>query len=138
RSAGHRTIVFGICVAAGFVLFSFLLKWQPWHSRLQLPFFILGAAFAGVVLDRALPRWLGSMLLVVLTASALPYVLANALRPLIGSESVLGSDRISQYFKSRPDLARPYAAAADLVRDTRCTAVGLMMGADDWEYPFWV
>src|SRR5262249_1438807 len=72
------------------------------------------------------------------TVSSFPYVLGNASRPLIGSHSVLSSDRSSQYFKNRPELAIPYDRAAALVRGTQCTAVGLITGGHDWEYPLWV
>jgi hypothetical protein len=138
RYRGHKTVAFGICVAAGFVLFSVLLKWQPWHSRLQLPFFVLSSAFAAVVLDTAFHHRLVSLLLVALTVSSFPYLLGNASRPVIGANSVLCSDRMSQYFKNRPDLAIPYERAAALVRGTQCTEMGLITGGDDWEYPLWV
>jgi hypothetical protein len=138
RYGGHRTIVFGICVAAGFVLFSLLLKWQPWHSRLQLPFFVLSSAFAAVVLHKAFHHRLVSLLIVALTVSSFPYLLNNPSRPLTGANSVLSSDRISQYFKNRPERAIPYDRAAALVRGTQCTEVGLITGGNDWEYPLWV
>jgi hypothetical protein len=138
RYEGHRAAVFGVCVGAGFVLFAFLLKWQPWHSRLQLPFFVLSAAFTAVVLHKAFPYWLVSLLVVVLTVSSLIYLLGNPSRPLLGANSVLSRDRRSQYFKNRPEIELSYNRAADLVRETQCTQVGLITGVDDWEYPLWV
>ena len=138
RYGGYRTVVFGMCVAAGFVLFSLLFEWQPWQSRLQLPFFVLSSAFAAVVLHNAFHHRLVSLLIVALIVSSFPYLLNNPSRPLTGANNVLSSDRISQYFKNEPPLAIPYERAAALVRATQCTEVGLITGGNDWEYPLWV
>jgi hypothetical protein len=41
---------YAACLVAGFALFCFVLKWQPWHSRLHLPLFVLAGPLVGGVL----------------------------------------------------------------------------------------
>lgn len=46
---------YSVVLVAAFLLFSVLVKWQPWGSRLELPLFVLGAPLIGVLLS-TLPR----------------------------------------------------------------------------------
>jgi len=122
-------------VAAAFLLFCAALKWQPWHSRLHLPLFLLACPAAAVVLS-ARPHvagWACGLLL----AASLPWLLANATRPLLGTSSVLRTTRLDQYFFNRPDLKEPFLAAARAVSSERC-ALGIEIGPDDGEYLLWV
>ncbi|WP_337286853.1 glycosyltransferase family 39 protein [Candidatus Methylomirabilis sp.] len=138
RYGGRKAAVLGVCLMISFVLFSLLLKWTPWHSRLHLPFFVLSAAFAAVVVTKTFHDRLISLLMIALTVVSLPYLAYNSTRPLIGANSVLSSKRDSQYFRNRPELALSYDRVAALVKESQCTHVGLMIGDDDWEYPLWV
>lgn len=122
-------------VVAAFLLFCAALKWQPWHSRLHLPLFLLACPAAAVVLSARphIAGWACGLLL----AASLPWLLANATRPLLGSSSVLRTARLDQYFFNRPDLQEPFLAAARAVSRKRC-ALGLEIGPDDGEYLLWV
>ncbi len=125
-----------LALLLGFVLFSLLLKWQPVHSRLQLPLFVLGAPLAGRLLQ-CHARWIAG-LGALLSLSALPYLLANQAHPLVGPASVLATDRVAQTFRQQPALEPAYVGAADFLRARGCFTVGLLLGSDDWEYPLWV
>ena len=136
------------CVAA-FLLFCTVLKWQPWHSRLHLPLFVLSSAFIATVLDLPERRKLATALAAILLVAAQPWVLYNYSRPLIplafevGGIRTLGgsnvfADRYDQYFSNRPELKDPYVGAADLVTSKNCSEVGLQLQLNDWEYPFWM
>jgi hypothetical protein len=133
-----KVILLGVCVVTGFVLFSFLLKWQPWNSRLQLPLFILGSTFSAVVLTKSLTRGLFALIAIILIAASISYIINNPSRPIIGPDSVFDKDRVSQYFTNRQDIMQPYKMAADLIRMRNCKKIGLIIGSDDWEYPLWV
>jgi hypothetical protein len=123
-----------------FLAFCAGLRWQPWHTRLHLPLFILWAAPVGVLLGRSWPRlavWSVGSLLVCL---AIPFVLGNASRPLAwpGERSILGRTRTEMYFAERPDLEAPFLAAAGAARQTGCRRIGLpppASGRDDFDYP---
>ena len=45
--------LFSLVLAA--LLFCYLLKWQPWGSRLQLPLFVLFSPFVGLALETPVP-----------------------------------------------------------------------------------
>ncbi|MCC7202829.1 MAG: glycosyltransferase family 39 protein [Nitrospirae bacterium] len=146
-------------VSSAFLLFSLCLKWQPWHSRLHLPLFVLLSAFVAVVLSDVLSARLAEVTGIILILSALPWIFFNVSRPVIApghivsmfpswiygsrpiplteGRSILTSDRTDQYFSIRRNLGTPYREAAAFVRSQKCRDIGLYMGGDDWEYPFW-
>ena len=75
---------------------------------------------------------------VVVFSAALPYVLANRARSYVGERGILKVDRTRQYFRRHSALAVPYAEAVAFVERAGAANVGLVIGHDDWEYPFWV
>jgi hypothetical protein len=113
-----------------------VLRWQPWNARLELSYFVLGAALIGVVAERMGARFtalLGTLLLV----SMVPWVLYNQARPLVGPRSIFAMSRTDQYFTSRPGMRAPYTAAVQVLRERNCTQVGFLSDLDGWEYPLW-
>jgi hypothetical protein len=133
-----------LCLVAGFLLFSLLLRWQPWNSRLMLPLFVLGSAAAGVVLGDLPRRVPLAVLAIGLAVATTPWLMANRSRPLIASAalqtspSILATSRTDQYFAKRPELEQPYRSAAALITARKARRVGLVSHEDAWEYPLWV
>src|SRR5262249_25768907 len=119
-----------------FVLFSLLLKWQPWHSRLHLPLFVLWSPVLALIYDLCPRTLLGTGLL--LTVYAWPPLLLNYLHPLLGERSVLKVARMEQYFSLRSMAQAEYVGAAEFLRSRNCTEVGLVLGWNDFEHPLWV
>jgi hypothetical protein len=133
----------------GFLLFSLLLRWQVWHNRLLLPFLILATPLTSQVLSQGLPKRLSATVASLLTGIALVYSLVPIHHPLIGlpeswtnrtqAPSILSTSReqllFSTYIKN---LREPYTRFVDdLIERDRCHRLGLAIGSDDWEYPFW-
>ncbi|MFH0754501.1 MAG: glycosyltransferase family 39 protein [Candidatus Omnitrophota bacterium] len=122
-----------------FIIFILYMRWQPWISRLQLPLFVLGVPVIGVVLYRLdrKGRWLvlaGFLFL----AAAIPWVIKGKLKPLTGKKSIFAMTRQERYFINRPYLYVPFVWATDVVRRVDCRRIGLDVGSDAWEYPYWV
>jgi hypothetical protein len=132
---GDRLAYAAVLVMA-FVLFCAVLRWQPWHSRLQLPLFALWAPLIAIALARR--PWAAAPVVAALVAVAMVMVLANEPRPLAGRRNALRQPRQAQYFRARPALRGPYTDAVRLLADRGCSHVGLSLGGDDWEYPLWV
>ena len=122
-------------VAAGFLLFSLVLRWQPWGARLELPFLLLTAPLAGAILG----QWRGGIAIAaLLLLAAVPWVLVNASRPLLGPDSVLTAPRVLQSFAAAPALREPLLGAARAVAGRPCRRIGLEMGPDDPEHLIWI
>ncbi|NTV29403.1 MAG: hypothetical protein HGA80_04910 [Candidatus Omnitrophica bacterium] len=118
--------------------FVFYMRWQPWISRLHLPLFILGAPVIAVVLDRtgSSRRWLVITTAALLLA-AVPWLIHNKMRPLVGIRTVFNTTRTEQYFLDRPYMQTPFVAVTDAVKASGCRRVGLIINDDEWEYPYW-
>ena len=114
-----RLVVFGASVLGAFLLFCFVLRWQPWHTRLQIPLFVLWCPFVAVVIEREKAAWiapLGTLLLML----AWPFALQNEMRPLVGvtkmwDRSILATSRAAMYdVYHGGDFASGRAVAAKL------------------------
>lgn len=142
-----------LAVLFGAVLFCALLRWQPWHSRLHLPLFILMAPVCAWFVSAGVGRYLPGMIAVsiVLLLVAIPYVVFNYARPLLPLQwlpisveaapphdrSILFVERERQYFAGRPDLEDEYLAIARSIHESGAASVGLWIGWDGYEYPLW-
>ena len=134
RNAGPY--IFSLLFA--FLGFCIYLKWQPWHSRLHLPLFVLCAPFLGLLFSRPRYGWIVNLSMALLIVMALPWVFYNSSRPIWGKNSIFTTSRIKQYFRDRPSLADPYIESAQLLSNSHCSDIGLVLGQDDLEYPLWV
>jgi hypothetical protein len=129
--------LYAAALVSGFLLFAATLRWQPWDSRLELPWFVLFAPLFGVVCE-AIGARIAACIAAVLVFSMLPWVMNNQARPLLGPGTVLDTTRASQYFIFQPDLEPAYEEAAAFLADQHCSQVGFISNQDGWEYPLWV
>jgi hypothetical protein len=95
------------------MLFSLLIKWQPWGTRLQLAIFALAAPLFGAMMDRLARSFFVNLFVVLsLVFYSLPYLFLNSTRPLVplfSKSSSLRSNRVKRYFSDRPDLYHQYS-----------------------------
>jgi hypothetical protein len=136
RVLPRAVALYALTISAGFLLFAVLLRWQPWDTRLELPFFVLAAPLVGVVVERVSSRF-AFLLSVALLISMLPWVAYNQARPLVGPRSILGSSRADQYFTNRPSMRSAYFGAIGFLAERGCARVGFVSTVDGWEYPLW-
>jgi len=139
----NQLTLYCLCIVAMFVLFSLYLKWQPWHSRLHLPFFFFFSPFAGVILSQMPHRNVGNMIIVSLLLGTIPWIFYNNTRPIFFSqqnnlvdETIFYKRRNELYFANRPLLVAPYFQAAAFISAAGCHKIGMYPGV--WEYPLWV
>jgi hypothetical protein len=149
RSRSRDAGVYAVSLLSALLLFCAYLKWQPWHSRLHLPFFVLFAPFIGLMIARIRVARIADVSVALLLVLALPWVFFNTARPLLPRslfpnpagampQSIFGTSRINNLFRNQPSWAAPYMQSAQVLSGLRCSDVGLVLGADDWEYPLWV
>ena len=122
---------------ASFLLFCLIVRYQPWNGRFHLPLFVLFCPVAGLVLEYFLKQK-SVVVVLVLAVGALPWLFMNDQHPWFGGLSIWKQPKYIQHFYKDPYLIQPYAAAQEYLRSTGCLQIGLMLGADTWEYPWWV
>ncbi|MDT9196871.1 glycosyltransferase family 39 protein [Limnospira fusiformis KN01] len=139
--------IYMLSIIVSFLLFCSLIAWSPWRSRLHLPIFVLSSAFIGVMMDKLLqPKIANSVAIIMIIASGF-FLMFNESRPLIFNSKIFLENQVNnlwnlsrqdQYFINIPELQAPYSQSVDFVLTENCTDVGLIIGGDTWEYPFWV
>ena len=136
--ARRELLVYFLCLVGGLVIFSAVLRWQPWHSRLHLPLFVMGIPLAAVAMDRLPKAFVGVPLVLGLMLVSYPWVMKNAIRPVLGDTSIFRADRTAVCFVQNPNAAAPYYDAIQQMKEHSCTELGLICGPRDWDYPLWV
>lgn len=130
--------LYAVVLVGGFMLQSIALGWSPWRSRYHTILFVLAAPLMACALGEVRRRRVYPLLIFFLMLTSLPWVLGNSSKPILSRDSIFTRPRAQQYFVASPDLYRPYLEAAEMVKARSVHSVGLIMGEDSWEYPFWV
>jgi hypothetical protein len=141
RKPDRLQLAFVATLLFAFVAFCAQLKWQSYNSRLHTPLFVLGLAWAAVMMER-LPSAGRKAVLTLFALAALPGALFNYTRPLLTlpqlgitpRPSILSIPRSLHYFQYLPHLAVPYRDAALRIADNECTDVGVRAWPDAWVY----
>ena len=137
-----------------FILFSALIKWQPFHPRLEIPFFMIGTMSAIIILNtvkKLRPLYIGVILssalalIVVFLNVSKPYIsyslfydMVKTLKPPLVSipEAFYVKPRQQQYFNARYYWYEPYVEIVDLLKKENNGEVVFSLG-DEFEYPIW-
>ena len=147
-AATRSQLIYAGGLAVAFLLFAAYLRWQPWNSRLELPLLVLAGPLIAVVLARRANVVLVSVVGLALCVAAVPWVIDNQTRPLVGfafpaqpryladGATIFNTSRTELYFvKGRKG---PFIEAAAAANQIDCQEIGFWSGPADWEYPLWV
>ena len=134
----QRLRAYNALVIGSFILFCAYLRWQPWHSRFHLAYFVLLMPSAAIVCVTMLPRWCNSLLAMALFSMAYVCLFYNGGAPINTDSDFITLPREQQYFAYQRALYTPYAQVADEIITSGCQQVGLKLDYESWEYPFWV
>lgn len=124
---------YAVCLVLAFLLFCLLVRWQPWHSRLHLPLFVLAAPLVGVAIQR-MGAVAVALVFIVLAAASIGSSTANISRPLVGPASVL---RLTAEQQLARVVEPAFLNSARFVRSSGCARVGLVIGSNEPEYVIW-
>jgi len=133
-----------LTVISCFLLFSLLLKVQPYSARHHLSFFVLFSPFIGLCYAEVIKPFPLKILTFILIITCIPWLFNNSFRPLVGENNILKLSRNDIYFIQRQQLKEPYKETAQIINNQDCTNIGLSLGWNPkytgkiWEYPLWV
>lgn len=145
-SGDRRGLVYAYLgmVLAGFLLLTYFFSGlRIYRVRYHLPFFVAIAPTVGLAIQ---PLFRGRLryLIALGLLAALPWILLNNMRPIIGvtpwptrTESVFTRADDDGLLAIAPNAVDEYSAAAQSLRESGCTDVGLGIGQQDLEYAFW-
>jgi hypothetical protein len=123
-----------VSVLGAAFLFCFFLKWQPVHSRLHLPLFVLFAPFVAVVVEHW-PRLIVYSACGLLFILSVPDVFSENGKQLTGPQAIFSKDRSSMRLMYGSYYRKDYGAAIALIKKSRCREIGMIIEHDAWEYP---
>jgi hypothetical protein len=130
-------IPYSMAAFGGALIFCWTLKWQPWHSRLHTPLFVMAAPLIAITIDSIKPsKRAADGLCAVFFVFGLIFALNNVSRPLLTLDW-MRYEREYLYFNNNPNIREDYKAAAAVLRARAAGQIGLLLGHDDWEYPLW-
>lgn len=155
---GRRAVLVSFASGwAAWLLVALFVRWMPSNARLHLPALVLLSIPAAAVVAECLGRVPRAALASLLILQALPALLLNSSRPLLGvspspedpvwlrtivphgTRSILATSRWEDYFRNRPALqAEVEEVMGAVVR--RCGPGGvvqLVLDGDAWEYALW-
>ena len=144
---GREERIAALAMLAGILLFGLAVRWQPFNARLQTPGFVLAAPLVAAAVERLGARF-GRVLAIGAAVAALPPLLTNAIRPVVGPRfqptpaavpvaSIFITARAEQYFARQPAQYQAYRRVVERLVESRCEAVAVKAGYDSWEYPLW-
>lgn len=135
-----------------FVLFCFILKWQPFHSRQHLAFFLYFSPFIAIVIAKTVKPFIVYAIAYAFLILALPWALLNSSRPLVPVYLIkqllvasqaepysVFSDPNIQLFREMESLRDPLVQAMDHLASSSCRDFGMIEGTNTYqvEYPLW-
>ena len=119
-----------------FGLFSLILKWQPWHMRLQVPLFILFAIPISLVLEKIKLAKITSNILAISIIYCFVLAILNPNRPLIkNTKQAKLSTRFEKYFVAMPPYLKEYKIWRYKLKKKMNT--NWDVHGDTWEYPIY-
>ena len=141
RGRYGKAIWYATGVLLGALLYCWLIRWQPWASRLHTPLFVLAAPLMAIAVAGGRSRkQFGDVICILSVLYSLLFVLHNPSRSIMSLDWLL-YPRNYLYFTNKPPIERifgDYQSALGTLERFEAKEVGLFLGQDDWEYPIWV
>jgi len=140
RRPRNNLILFAFFSTAivAFVLFCVFLRWQLFHSRIHLAWFVLLMPWVGTIVISAIPNWFARLAAACVSVFAAYCLVTNRSRSLLGLDAEAFSRDFPQVVLSHTRVHEPLATAAHDIVISRCKQVGLHIEFDEHEYPVWL
>lgn len=144
-----RCVLYSLIVLACWGMFVLCIPWQPWITRLQTPLFALSAPLFAFMFNRIRYTKLKTFCLLMLCGFSLLPLFFNRTRPLLSFQAIpiveewtlnkmfWNTSRDELVFYNYPGTYQDYTSACYIISKTNTADIGLIIGADTWEYPLW-
>ena len=143
KQKNRRLILLSLYPITAWMLFAFVVKNQPWITRLQLPiFFLLPFSFAFLAeisdknaLFRSTLSWSIKIVFILSLSYGFVAVTQNRSRP-ISLAHFFGNipSRDSSYYNNR-NMKASHDYLLETAKAVKCSRIGLIIGADSYDYP---
>lgn len=123
------------------ILFSYYLKWQPWHSRLHTPVFMLSIPLICYAF-KINEKYINYLKIAVTIALVYAFmvVLFNSTRPYLSTRfttNISVTDlRAKKMYANKLYQYEEYESVSAEIKQLGFKNIGLILGREDWEYPF--
>jgi 4-amino-4-deoxy-L-arabinose transferase-like glycosyltransferase len=119
-----------------FLIFSFILKWQPWHIRLLVPFFIMSCLPIAIFINELNLKKTTILIYIFSFSYVLLLALVNPNRPLIKNQKQAKlHTRFEKYFVAMPPFLKEYKILRYKLKNNVKT--NWDVHGDTWEYPIY-
>lgn len=142
--------IYLLCLLVSFLLFSIILKWQPWGNRLLLPFFVLFSPLISFLPTDKIRSKILNIISCVLILYSLPYLFMNKTRPLIGNLDRIDNriiftkpiylkfDRENLYFVHQDNqIFLNKQLVIDQLNNSKCKNIGIISDDTEIEFLLW-
>ena len=140
KGLGNMMLYIGMIILQ-VIFFCAYLKWQPWHTRLHTPLFMISVPLVSYaislntnyikVLYKFVPLIIICTLFVILFNNLSPFISNNR----ITSKISITDNRYKKYFARRSNLYKEYNETVENISNLNYKNIGLILGGYDWEYP---
>ncbi len=158
RLSLFEKLIYGLTLLS-YIAFSALLKWQPFHSRLHMPFFVIGTIISVLILSKFKKGiFFLKIILAVSISLAIALIFLNVTRPYISynlfydsiksftpslsgiPESFFIKPYEQQYFNTRSYWYKPYKGIIEDLNKVELIGKNTITFQlmDIFEYPLWV
>jgi hypothetical protein len=139
RKVGRLVVLYALAVAATFLLFSAIFKFDLLASRYHLPFFVLASPAVGAIVGKPIPLTLARGVALLLVALSWTWLVGIENRQLLRSpersETLLNQSRSRLYVSGGG--SENIRSVAKAIEDAQCLDVGIMLCGDCPEYVLW-
>ncbi|MDX2189599.1 MAG: hypothetical protein SFY32_07030 [Bacteroidota bacterium] len=126
--------IYTFIIIFGFILLSFTLKWSPWNTRYHL---ITALLFVPIIIYNITNKKIALLIVIIGISLSYKFVFNRTNKEILPFNKEVAKTDIDVLFTKKMDMKNEYVKAVDLIQSLNITKLGIILFADDWEFPIW-